>query len=74
MAAIPDLDFVLSLVPEEKRQTLDQRIEFRHLTKIADHILDWDGPVADELALTNIERHDIKEGNTDPRQRRLVSK
>ena len=72
MATIPSLDVIYSWIPEENRDKLDNRIpDYKTLVHIADHILEWDGPVGDELALNKIDRHDIKaEHPYDPRQQR----
>ena len=75
MARIPSLDDVYGWIPEENRHKLDQSFQsdYRSLAQIADNILEWDGPVGDELTLTHIERHDIKAENPfDARQQRCV--
>ena len=75
MAGIPPLDVVCGWIPEENRHKLDQSFQsdYRSLAEIADKILEWDGPVGDELTLTQVERHDIKADNPfDTRQQRYV--
>ena len=75
MARIPSLDVVYSWIPEENRQKLDHAFQsdYKSLAQIADNILEWDGPVGDELTLTHIERHDIKAENLlDTRQQRYT--
>lgn len=73
MACIPHLDAIYDWIPEEQQHKLDEPVEFRHLTNIAHHILDWAGPVADELSLSKIDCHDIRAEHRDPRQERYYS-
>ena len=73
MARIPSLEVVYTWIPEENRHKLDQAFQsdYKSLAQIADNILEWDGPVGDELTLTHIEIHDIKAENPfDARQQR----
>ena len=64
MATIPTLETVLSWIPRESLDKLDRAIpDYKSLVQIADKILEWDGPVGDELALDNVDRHDIKTEN-----------
>ena len=71
MAAIPSLEEVYSWVPAENQLKLDLPIDFRDLSQIADHLLEWDGSVAVELQLGKIDVHDIiVEHRSEPRQQR----
>ena len=72
MAQIPSLDAILSWIPEESQHKLYEPIEYKSLARISDHILEWDGAVADELSLSKIDRHDISVGNREPRQQRCM--
>lgn len=71
MAQIPTLEVIFSWVPGENQPKLDQAIDYRSLVQIADHVLEWEGLVADGLRLSKVDRHDIRgENKDDPRQQR----
>ena len=68
------LERVLTSVPEPLRWKLDQQIDFenddgrgrivpRHIGRIATVMTGWESTIADELGLTDAEKHDILEQN-----------
>ena len=68
MAKAPSLEDILARVPEPLRCKLDQRLDeghegvSRHLGYIAQNIPEWEGRVADQLGLTEVNIRDIKFG------------
>lgn len=71
MARIPRLEEIYSRISKEQQKKLDEPVDFRDLANVAHYMLDWEGPVADELSLSKIDCHDIKaEHKGDPKQQR----
>ena len=68
MAKAPSLEDILARVPKPLRCKLDQRLDeghegvSRHLGYIAQNIPEWEGRVADQLGLTEVNIRDIKFG------------
>ena len=66
------LDAILSSVPNANRWKLDREIDFehrdgrgqlirRHLGKMSESMIDWEGAIADHLGLSEPDRSDIRE-------------
>ena len=74
-----ELEEILSRVPEILQHKLDEKVDSKHagvskdVGYIASRFTEWDGRVADELGLTQVEISDIKKkSNGNPEQQRLV--